>query len=310
MSPPPPPPPAAAANSTSLATIPTTTTVGPPTQPAAPPGRGTEVVGADAPTTSGVRITDLSKSFLGSDGQPVTALADVNLDIAEGEFVCVIGASGCGKSTLLRIVAGFEQATSGSVVVRGEPVRRAGPERGVVFQDYGLFPWLSVAANIGYGPRQRGVPKATVAATTERFLSLVQLERFADRYPGQLSGGMQQRVAIARVLANDPAVLLMDEPFGALDSLTREKLQRTLLEIRQEVRSTVVFITHSVEEAVFLADRVVVMSGGPNHGVPGYVAEVVTVGLDHERDVTAPEFNDIKRHLLGLVHAEVRAGAA
>ncbi|MDG4834450.1 ABC transporter ATP-binding protein [Solwaraspora sp. WMMD1047] len=259
------------------------------------------------PTTvaTAVSCRGLGKTYPCSRGARVEALRDVDLEIGEGEFVCIVGASGCGKSTLLRLVAGFEPTTAGSLTVRGKPVRAPGPDRGVVFQDYGLFPWLTVASNVAYGPRQRGASRAELARLTERYLALVQLEKFADRYPHQLSGGMQQRVAIARVLANDPAVLLMDEPFGALDSLTREKLQHRLREIWQQVRSTVLFVTHSVEEAVLLADRVVVMSGGPNHGVPGHIAEVTRVGLDHPRDVTSPEFNALKRHLLDVVHREI-----
>lgn len=265
----------------------------------------TETVRSASKAASAVSLRNVGKTYVASNGSRVEALRDVNLDISEGEFVCIVGASGCGKSTLLRLVAGFETVSAGEVLVRDVPVHAPGPDRGVVFQDYGLFPWLTVANNIAYGPRQRGLPKARVAELTERFTRLVHLERFADRYPHQLSGGMQQRVAIARVLANDPAVLLMDEPFGALDSLTRERLQERLREIWQEVRSTVVFITHNVEEAVFLADRVVVMSGGPNHGVPGHIADVVTVGLSHPREVTSPEFNSIRRRLLDTVHREI-----
>lgn len=253
---------------------------------------------ATSPDVAAVEIASMAKQY--PDG--TVALDGIHLAIAEGEFVCIIGASGCGKSTLLRIVAGFEEPTSGSVAVGGTAVRGPGPDRGVVFQDYGLFPWLSVRANIGYGPKQRGMKRSEITARVDRFLDLVQLTEFAERFPGQLSGGMQQRVAIARVLANDPRALLMDERFGALDSLTRETLQRTLLEIWQQVRSTVLFITHSVEEAVFLSNRVVVMSGGPNHGCPGHIAEVVPVDLPYPRDTTSPEFNDIKRHLLGVVH--------
>jgi ABC-type nitrate/sulfonate/bicarbonate transport system ATPase subunit len=230
------------------------------------------------------------------------ALRGVDLTLPDGEFVSLIGASGCGKSTLLRIVAGFERATSGTVTVRGTPVERPGPDRGVVFQDYGLFPWLSVASNVAYGPKQRGLPKAEVDRIVDRFVGMVGLERFRDRFPHQLSGGMQQRVAIARVLANDPAVLLMDEPFGALDSLTRQTLQEELIKVWLELKPTVMLVTHSVEEAVFLSDRVVVMGGGPSHGVPGHVTKIVPISLPHPRDVTAPAFNDLKRELLDAIH--------
>jgi NitT/TauT family transport system ATP-binding protein len=249
----------------------------------------------------GVELRGVGKKY-GQGTRVTQALSDVDLTLQEGEFVSLIGASGCGKSTLLRLVAGFERASSGVVNVRGKPVERPGPDRGVVFQDYGLFPWLSVAANVAYGPNQRGVPKADVERIVDRFVQMVGLGRFRDRFPHQLSGGMQQRVAIARVLANDPAVLLMDEPFGALDSLTRETLQQELIKVWLELAPTVMLVTHSVEEAVFLSDRVIVMGGGPTHGVPGHVTKIVPVELAHPRDVTAPAFNDLKRELLDAIH--------
>jgi NitT/TauT family transport system ATP-binding protein len=263
--------------------------------------------GARIETTVAVALGGVGKTFTDAAGSVAEALRGIDLEIAESEFVCIVGASGCGKSTLLRLIAGFDKPTTGTLTVQGTPVHGPGPDRGVVFQDYGLFPWLTVTGNVAYGPRQRGISRAEARRTAERFLRLVQLDAFGDRYPHQLSGGMQQRVAIARVLANDPAVLLMDEPFGALDSLTREKLQHGLLAIWREVRSTVLFITHNVEEAVFLADRVVVMSGGPNHGIPGHIADVARVTLPHPRDVTSPDFNVIKRRLLDAVHREAAA---
>jgi NitT/TauT family transport system ATP-binding protein len=247
--------------------------------------------------TADVRISGLGKTYDGG----VAAMADVDLTIASGEFVAVVGASGCGKSTLLRILAGFERPTAGSVEVGGTPVTGPGPDRGVVFQDYGLFPWLSVRENVAYGPSRKKLPKAEVAAVTDRFIAAVGLTRFAGKYPSQLSGGMQQRVAIARVLANDPSLLLMDEPFGALDALTRTDLQAELKRIHVETRTTVVFVTHSIEEAVYLADRVVVMTGGASHGVPGHVQAVVPVDLA-DRDVTSPAFNEVKRQIAALVH--------
>jgi NitT/TauT family transport system ATP-binding protein len=251
--------------------------------------------------TPGVELGSVGKKY-GSGDKVTEALRGVDLVLPEGEFVCLIGASGCGKSTLLRIVAGFERATSGVVNVRGKPVKRPGPDRGVVFQDYGLFPWLSVADNVAYGPRQRGLPSDEVARIVDRFVRTVGLDHFRDRYPHQLSGGMQQRVAIARVLANDPAVMLMDEPFGALDSLTRQNLQEELIRVWQELRPTVMLVTHSVEEAVFLSDRVIVMGGGPSHAVPGHITKILPIELAHPRDVTAPAFNDLKRELLNAIH--------
>jgi len=252
-------------------------------------------------SASGVVLSGVGKTYA-SGGKLTRALRDVSLSLDEGELVSLIGASGCGKSTLLRIVAGFEQASEGRVVVRGKPVSRPGPDRGVVFQDYGLFPWLTVAANIAYGPRQRGVGRAELEAIVDRFVRMVGLDHFRDRYPNELSGGMQQRVAIARVLANDPAVLLMDEPFGALDSLTRQTLQKELIGVWQELRPTGILVTHSVEEAVFLSDRVVVMGGGPSQAVPGHITKVVAIDLPHPRDATAPAFNDLERELLHAIH--------
>jgi ABC-type nitrate/sulfonate/bicarbonate transport system ATPase subunit len=254
--------------------------------------------------TAEVDISGLSKRY-GPEGAGVQAVADVDLHIASGEFVAIVGASGCGKSTVLRILAGFEPATGGTVIVGGAPITAPGPERGVVFQDYGLFPWLTVHENVAYGPRRRRVPRARVRELTERFIRTVGLTRFADKYPGQLSGGMQQRVAIARVLANEPSVLLMDEPFGALDALTRSDLQAELKRIHVETKTTVVFVTHSIEEAVFLADRVVVMTGGASHGVPGHISRVVDIDLPVERDITSPDFNEYKREISDLVHAVV-----
>jgi len=250
---------------------------------------------------AGVELSGVGKKY-GSGTRVTEALRGVELTMPDGEFVSLIGASGCGKSTLLRIVAGFERATSGVVTVRGKEVARPGPDRGVVFQDYGLFPWLTVAGNVAYGPTQRRIAKPDVDRIVDRFVKIVGLDRFRDCYPHQLSGGMQQRVAIARVLANDPAVLLMDEPFGALDSLTRQTLQEELIKVWQALRPTVILVTHSVEEAVFLSDRVVVMGGGPNHGVPGHVTKIVPIDLAHPRDVTAPAFNDLKRELLDAIH--------
>jgi NitT/TauT family transport system ATP-binding protein len=250
---------------------------------------------------AGVELASVGKKY-GSGERVTEALRGVDLTLPEGEFVCLIGASGCGKSTLLRIVAGFEQSTSGAVRVRGKTVSRPGPDRGVVFQDYGLFPWLTVEGNVAYGPKQRGRSREEVERVVDRFVKTVGLDRFRDRYPHQLSGGMQQRVAIARVLANDPAVMLMDEPFGALDSLTRQNLQEELIRVWQDLRPTVMLVTHSVEEAVFLSDRVVVMGGGPSHGVPGHITKILPIDLSHPRDVTGPAFNDLKRELLNAIH--------
>jgi NitT/TauT family transport system ATP-binding protein len=230
--------------------------------------------------------------------QRIEALRDANLVLEKGEFVCLIGASGCGKSTLLRIVAGFEPPSAGEALMWSKPIAGPAPDRGMVFQDYGLFPWLSVRKNIGFGPASRGLPKAELHALVDRFVDMVGLTRFADAYPHQLSGGMKQRVAIARVLANDAEMVLMDEPFGALDAMTRERLQDELLDIWQRTKLTVLFVTHSIEEAIFLADRVVVMEPGP-----GRIASEHRIELPRPRDVSSPEFNAVRRDLSARLHS-------
>jgi NitT/TauT family transport system ATP-binding protein len=251
-----------------------------------------------------VEIKGVSKQFE-LQGARIEALRDANLRLLKGELVCLIGASGCGKSTLLRIVAGFEQPTRGEALIWGKPITGPAPDRGMVFQDYGLFPWLTVRRNIAFGPASRGRPAAEVRDTVERFISLIGLQRFAEAYPHQLSGGMKQRVAIARVLANDAEVVLMDEPFGALDAMTRERLQDELLEIWQRTGLTVMFVTHSIEEAIFLADRVVVMSPGP-----GRIDSEMRIELPRPRDVSAPDFNDIRRELGRKLHSDLARKAA
>jgi len=244
-----------------------------------------------------VEIKSVSKVFQLQD-QKIHALSDANLSIRKGEFICLIGASGCGKSTLLRIIAGFEQPSSGEALMWGRPIAGPDPTRGMVFQDYALFPWLSVRDNIGFGPAARGLSSGEVKATVDKFIELVGLGKFANAYPHQLSGGMKQRVAIARVLANDAELVLMDEPFGALDAMTRERLQDELLEIWQRTKLTVVFVTHSVEEAIFLANRVVVMTPGP-----GRIESDNALELARPRDVASPEFNAIRRVLGAKLHS-------
>ncbi|MGA7805717.1 ABC transporter ATP-binding protein [Bradyrhizobium sp.] len=228
----------------------------------------------------------------------IEALRGANLAVRKGEFVCLIGASGCGKSTLLRMAAGFEAATSGDTLMWDVPITGPGPSRGMVFQDYGLFPWLSVRDNIGFGPRSRGRPRAEIKATADHFIELVGLQNFAEIYPHQLSGGMKQRVAIARVLANDAEMVLMDEPFGALDAMTRERLQDELVEIWSRTGLTVLFVTHAIDEAIFLADRVVVMSPGP-----GRIDNEYTIDLPRPRDVASNDFNEWRRLLSSQLHS-------
>ncbi len=243
----------------------------------------------DATSRPFLAISGVTKRFAVGD-EEIEALGRIDLTIDKGQFACLIGASGCGKSTLLRIIAGFEEPTSGGISVHGNAITGPGSDRGMVFQDYALFPWMTVRENISFGPRQRSLLKKEINAIADKYIKLVGLERFADRFPSQLSGGMKQRVAIARVLANDANILLMDEPFGALDALTREQLQHELLQIWARTGVTVIFVTHSVEEAVLLADRVVVMTVGP-----GRIDADLAIELARPRDVSSPEFNAVRR---------------
>jgi NitT/TauT family transport system ATP-binding protein len=242
-----------------------------------------------------IQIQRVSKSFGAGP-----ALAEVDLDVAERELVCLLGPSGCGKSTLLNIVAGFLTPTTGTVLVDGRPVQGPAPDRGVVFQEYALFPWLTVTGNVEFGPAMRGQPAAERRALVARYLDLVGLGAHADKLPTQLSGGMKQRVAIARALANNPGIILMDEPFGALDAQTRETLQEELARIQRVEHKTIVFVTHSIREAVYLADRVVVMTS-----VPGRVKQVFPIKLPEVRDRFAPEFTHYEADITGVLREEV-----
>ncbi|MDP4021916.1 ABC transporter ATP-binding protein [Methylobacterium sp. NEAU 140] len=256
------------------------------------------------PTIPILDLRAVSKTYA-AQGRITEALRGASLTVARGEFVCLLGASGCGKSTLLRIAAGFEAPSSGAALMWGKPIPGPGPSRGMVFQDYGLFPWLSVRDNIGFGPKSRGRPAAEVRETAARYIDLVGLQKFADAYPHQLSGGMKQRVAIARVLANEAEVVLMDEPFGALDAMTRERLQDELLDLWARTGLTVLFVTHAIEEAIFLADRVVMMSPGP-----GRIEAVHAIDLPRRRDVSSPAFNDLRRMLAAQLHSHHAPKAA
>jgi NitT/TauT family transport system ATP-binding protein len=242
-----------------------------------------------------LRAENLDKRFATNGGE-IDALRAVDLSIQRGQFICLIGPSGCGKSTLLRMFGGFETPSTGRVLMNGEPIAGPGPDRGMVFQDYGLFPWLTVRRNVGFGPAARGLPRAQVDALAARFVSMIGLDRFADAYPHQLSGGMKQRVAIARVLANDAAVILMDEPFGALDAMTREHLQTELLALWTATGLTVLFVTHAIEEAILLADRIIVMSPRP-----GRITADVPISLPRPRDVVSTPFNELRGHVSGLL---------
>lgn len=245
-----------------------------------------------------LRIEGVSKVFT-SDAAEVVALKDINLSITSGEFVCILGPSGCGKSTLLNAIAGFSLPTSGRILAGDTEVSAPGPDRAMVFQEYALFPWMTVFGNISFGLEIKKLPKPEIIEKVKVLLEKLQLVEFSDRFPKDLSGGMRQRVAIARALALDSPILLMDEPFGALDALTRRSLQEELLRIWTEFRKTVIFVTHSIEESIFLADRIVVMTYRP-----GTVKQVVTVELPRPRDVASTRFISIQKDLTQMVMEE------
>jgi len=240
-----------------------------------------------------------------AEGNEVVALQDVDLSIRPGEFVTLLGPSGCGKTTLLNIVAGFEQATSGDVLLEGRRVESPGPDRGVVFQDYALFPWLTVEGNVLYGLRRKRLPLREARAIARRYIDVVGLREFERRYPHELSGGMRQRVALARVLAIDPKILLMDEPFGPLDAQTRQIMGNLLLELWAGDRKAVLFVTHDLEEAIALADRVVIMSAGPEARIIGTYA----IDLGRPRDAAdvrlVPRFHELHKAIWGKLKDEV-----
>lgn len=248
----------------------------------------------------------VSKSFSTDNGR-VVALKDINLEIEENELAVIVGPSGCGKSTLLNIVAGLEQANSGSVLLNGREITVPGAERGMVFQSYTLFPWLTVQKNVEFGLKLRGIPSRTREETARHYIKLVGLSGFENALPKALSGGMKQRVAIARVLANRPEVLLMDEPFGALDAQTRTVMQELLLSVWEEERVTVLFVTHDIDEAVLLADNIYVMSRRP-----GRIRARIKVDIERPRDhrvtVSAP-FMAVKKEIMEMLWEESVAAA-
>jgi len=232
------------------------------------------------------------------------ALIDINLEIQEGEFICLLGPSGCGKSTLLRIIAGLIPASSGQITINGKAIDGPGPDRAVVFQDYALFPWMSVRDNIEFGLEARKLAPGARKDISNKLLKVVGLADFADRYPHHLSGGMKQRVSIARALAVDPSLLLMDEPFGALDAQTRRSLQDELLRIWREYRKTVIFVTHSIEEAIYLSDRIVVMTARP-----GRIKEVITIDEARPRDMAGSAMNHRQREVRAVLNEEIERAA-
>jgi NitT/TauT family transport system ATP-binding protein len=240
-------------------------------------------------------VKDLNKRYRARDGD-VAALADVDVDVAEGEFVTIVGPSGCGKSTLLYILGGFIGADGGIIEINGKTVTGPGVDRGVVFQEYALFPWLTVAQNIRYGLEMSGAPRQRCEETVERLVRAIGLQGFEHRFPRELSGGMKQRVAIARTLAYDPKILLLDEPFGALDAQTREVMQDELLRLWQATRKTVMMVTHDVNEAVYLSERVLVMSQRPGRIVQEFK---VTIDRTCEREITVlnEDFNHLRNEV-------------
>ena len=243
-------------------------------------------------------VSNVGKVFQTADRELV-ALKEINLQIPQGQFVCLLGPSGCGKSTLLNAVAGFSLPSSGTITADGKLVTGPGPERGMVFQEYALFPWMTVEKNIAFGLEIKGMHAEAINAKVDELLAMLSLSDFRHRFPKDLSGGMRQRVAIARVLALDSPIMLMDEPFGALDALTRRNLQDELLRIWAELKKTIIFVTHSIEEAIYLADRIVVMTYRP-----GTVKRDIMVDLPRLRDPAAAEFNALKRELGQLVMEE------
>jgi NitT/TauT family transport system ATP-binding protein len=245
-----------------------------------------------------IEVSGVNKVFR-TDDREVVALKDINLSIRKGEFVCLLGPSGCGKSTLLNAVAGFALPSSGEISVEGRTITGPGPERGMVFQEYALFPWMTVAQNIAFGLEIQKKDKTEIKLTVDQLLDMLHLKDFRDRFPKDLSGGMRQRVAIARILALDSPIMLMDEPFGALDALTRRNLQDELLRIWSTLGKTILFVTHSIEESIYLADRIVVMTYRP-----GTVKRDQYVTLPRPRDPSSAEFNDLKRELGQLVMEE------
>lgn len=255
-------------------------------------------------STKAIEINQVSLSFPSRLGRQ-RILEDISLTIATGEFVVLLGPSGCGKSTILNLIAGFEHQDSGSILCQGSPVTAPGPDRGMVFQQANLFPWLTVRDNVSFGPRMQGAASEQVRPETQKFLKLVGLQGFEDHYPWQLSGGMKQRAAMARAWLPNPNVLLMDEPFGALDAQTRLMMQELLLSAWQQTGTTILFVTHDVEEALFLADRILIMSAHP-----GGIVDEIKLPFGRQRDIEtlaqSEGYSEIKQRVLHRVRSEAR----
>ncbi|CAG2136284.1 Aliphatic sulfonates import ATP-binding protein SsuB [Cupriavidus laharis] len=256
---------------------------------------------------SALSIQQVSRTFTNPRGGQTQALLPVDFEVRDNDFVTILGPSGCGKSTLLRIVAGLDTPTGGTVLLDGQPVSGPGADRGMVFQSYTLFPWLTIEQNVRFGLRERGMSEAEQRERSDFFIQRVGLRGFEHHYPKQLSGGMQQRTAIARALANDPKILLLDEPFGALDNQTRVLMQELLLGIWEASRKTVLFVTHDIDEAIFMANRVAVFSARP-----GRIKSEIAVDFPHPRHYTiktSPEFSALKARLTEEIRAEAMAAA-
>ena len=251
-------------------------------------------------------VNGVYKTF-DTDDSMVNALQDINMHVEPNEFAVIVGPSGCGKTTLLHIAAGLEHATQGNITLNGDVITGPGQDRGMVFQSYTLFPWLTVEDNVAFGPRQRGLSSKDIKAKVQHYLNVTELLNFSKMYPKALSGGMKQRVAIARALANDPEVLLMDEPFGALDAQTRVVMQELLLQVWEEDHKTVLFITHDIDEAIFLADTIYIMTRQP-----GTIKKTINVQLERPRDhrfLLTPEFIQMKKEIVELIWEESKQAA-
>jgi NitT/TauT family transport system ATP-binding protein len=249
-------------------------------------------------------ITDTGKIFEDRKRGDVEALSNISFNVAHGEFFCIVGPSGCGKSTLLQLIAGLEKSTSGQIIIDGSTVDSPRVDCGFVFQEYALFPWKTVQANVEFGPKMKRLAKPQRHEIADRFIELTGLKGFESRYPDELSGGMKQRVAIARALANEPEILLMDEPFAAVDALLREKLQQELLSIWRQTRITTIFVTHQIEEAILLADRLMVMTSRP-----GRVKSIIDIDIPRPRDQSirfSSEFHNLEKIIREQVWEEVQ----
>lgn len=244
-------------------------------------------------------LMGVSRAFTTEKGETIPALSRISLEIRDQEFVCILGPSGCGKTTLLRIIAGLEFATSGTISFDGTILTKPSPRMAMIFQEYSLYPWRNVQDNVALGLEIRGMKRGEREENARKYLDLVGLGDFGRSFPYELSGGMRQRIAVARALAIDPSILLMDEPFGALDAQTRNRMQHELIQIWQKTKKTILFVTHSVDEAVFLADRIIVLTRRP-----GTIREIVSVPGERPRERTGEQFARIRRHLLDLINEE------